>query len=87
MKKEKLFEILGDLDEKDIRAAGEYRKKRKKAWIRWGIPALCAALLLAVLPSLGKRGDEPVSTVGGMFTVKAEYPEPVNPEMDVLYRL
>ena len=68
MKKEKLFEVLGDLDEKEVKAAREYRpsektqsdegyrnvkvKTRRPAWVRWTAIAACVVLLIAAVTGL-----------------------------------
>ena len=60
MKKEDLFEAIGDLDEKDIRMAEKYRVKRS-VW-KWGIVFACAALIIAVIvnsPGLKETSDIP----------------------------
>ncbi len=60
MKKEDLFEAIGDLDEKDIRMAERYKVKRN-GW-KWGIVSACAALVTAVIvssPGLKETADVP----------------------------
>ena len=68
MKKEKLFEVLNDLDEKEVKAAREYRPSEKTqgteeyksvkvktahpAWRRWTAIAVCAVLIIAAFTGL-----------------------------------
>ena len=77
MKKENLFEALGDIDEEKVKAAGEYRKQMKPVGIRRGIAALCAAAVLIVL------------TLSGIFTQKpadtADVNMPSEPEPSVIH--
>ncbi|MBR6472561.1 MAG: serpin family protein [Firmicutes bacterium] len=68
MKKEKLFEVLGDLDEREVKAAREYGpsekvqgteefksvkvKTARPTWKRWIAIAVCAVLLIAAFTRL-----------------------------------
>lgn len=81
MKKEELFETINDINENDIKEAREYTPKKKTSWIKWAIPAICAALPLMIFtnPFSSHTADSPVTA--GMFTVLAEYPEPVGDTM------
>ena len=51
MKKEKLFDIIGDVDEKKVITAGRTMSDRKTirpAWMKWGAMAACLALVVAL---------------------------------------
>ena len=65
MKKEELFEALGDIDEESIKKAGEYTRPKKNI-TRWIAPlALCAAAVFLVvfcLPLITKNGKDPGGT-------------------------
>lgn len=45
MTSEKLYEILGDIDERYVEEAQEYHKVRKPAWLKWGAAAACLCLV------------------------------------------
>ena len=83
MKKEELFEILGDIDEAEVEKAGQYAAKKKAAGIRWGVFAACAAvILLAVFGIPALRNARKGSGSGGVLVVKAAYPEAAAAGMD-----
>jgi predicted amino acid-binding ACT domain protein len=51
MTNEKLYEILGDINEEHIKEAGEYRMvkkpvRQKSAWRKWGSLTACIAVVL-----------------------------------------
>ena len=52
MTNEKLYEVLGDINEKHVKEAREYRKTKKPVWLKWGAMAACLCLVIvgAVLP-------------------------------------
>lgn len=45
MTKEKLYEVLGDINEKYVQEAGAYQKTKKHRRMRWGIIAACLCLI------------------------------------------
>jgi len=47
MTNEKLYEILGDINEKHVEEARGYRKIKKPVWLKWGAMAACLCLVLA----------------------------------------
>ena len=79
MKKEELFEALGDLDAKSVKEAREYTKEKKQLRIRWGLLAACAALVLfaAIGIPILRKGASDGSGTAGVVKVMAAYPEPV----------
>ena len=47
MTNEKLYEVLGDINEKHINEARAYHKAKKPVWIKWGAMAACLCLVIA----------------------------------------
>lgn len=43
-----LYEILGDIDERRVKEAREYRKPKKTIWLKWGPLAACLCLVAVV---------------------------------------
>ncbi len=57
MKKEELFDIIGEVDEQKVAAAGIAMKKtRKPAWVKWGAMAACFAVVVALGVGLFQDG-------------------------------
>lgn len=58
MKKEELFNIIGEVDEQKVAAAGiamNTKKKSRPVWVKWGAMAACLCLVVVgalVVPSL-----------------------------------
>ena len=50
MTNEKLYEILGGINEKRVEEAREYRKAKKPVWLKWGAMAACLCLMLVAFP-------------------------------------
>lgn len=53
MKKEELFNIIGEVDEQKVAAAGmamNTKKKSRPVWLKWGAMAACLCLVVALLP-------------------------------------
>lgn len=46
MTTEELYEILGDIDERCVKEAREYRTSKKRIWRKWGAIAACLCLLV-----------------------------------------
>ena len=46
MTNEKLYEVLGGINEKHISEAGAYRKARKPLWVKWAAIAACLCLMI-----------------------------------------
>jgi len=59
MKKEELFEIMEDIDEKYLEIADTYKiNKKKKNWIKGLAVAACLALIIGfAFGNLNKTGD------------------------------
>ena len=47
MTNEKLYEVLGDINEKHINEARAYHKAKKPGWVKWGAMAACLCLIVA----------------------------------------
>lgn len=45
MTTEELYEILGDIDERCVKEAREYRTSKKRIWRKWGAIAACLCLV------------------------------------------
>lgn len=58
MTNEKLYEVLGGIDEKHVKEAREYRKAKKPIWIKWGAMAACLCLVVAVVLPLIQNNNE-----------------------------
>ena len=67
MKKEKLYETIGDINENYVNEAHMTAKKSRPGWLRWGAMAACLALVVMVatvaMPTMFNNTDTP-STVG-----------------------
>ena len=48
MTNEKLYEILGDINEKNVYEARAYHKAKKPIWAKWGAIAACLVLVCVV---------------------------------------
>lgn len=60
MKNEKLYEVLGDINEKYVKEAREYRNTKKSIWIKWGAMAACLCLMIGlVIPILNNETAAP----------------------------
>ena len=65
MTNEKLYEVLGDINEKHVKEAREYRKTKKPVWLKWGAMAACLCLVVGIaIPVLNPKGgpgqDDPL---------------------------
>ena len=49
MTNEKLYEVLGDINEKHINEARAYHKAKKPGWVKWGAMAACLCLVVAAI--------------------------------------
>ncbi len=86
MKKEDLFELLGEADENSVLNAKQERvRKSRPAWVKWVALAACLVLAIAaVLPHLGNGGASPmqgVKVASGVKWISPVYAEPVAAKM------
>ena len=60
MKKEELFNIIGEVDEQKVAAAGMAmnKKKSRPVWVKWGAMAACLCLVVAVIFPILHRDNE-----------------------------
>lgn len=69
MKKEELFDIIGEVDEEKVKAAGQSLSKKKhshKIWIKWGALAACICIVIvSVISILPKRQPLTVTLSNG----------------------
>ena len=86
MKKEELFETLGNLDPGLVENAGKYQRSRRAAWKKWTATAACAVIIggavLGVMTWRNGREGSAVRYPSGVTTVLAAYPASVARTMD-----
>lgn len=59
MTNEKLYEVLGDINEEYIAKAGECRKRKKAARIKWAVLAACLCLAVGItVPMISHQPDD-----------------------------
>lgn len=80
MTNEKLYEVLGDINEKHVKEAREYRKTRKPAWVKWGAMAACLCLVATGLLSISNWQNSPQD---GQGTTEQVYTLPQAEKMSV----
>ena len=66
MKKEELFNIIGEVDEQKVAAAGmamNTKKKSRPVWLKWGAMAACLCLVICAfaIPRLFEKPDNSAS--------------------------
>ena len=64
MTNEKLYEILGDINEKNVYEARAYHKAKKPIWAKWGAIAACLVLVCVVAIPLFLHNNDSVTTPG-----------------------
>ena len=60
MKKENLFDIIGDVDEQKVATAGRAMAEKKKSrpvWFKWTAMAACLCLMLVAFPMIQNFSD------------------------------
>ena len=76
MKKEKLYETIGDINENYVNEAHMTAKKSRPGWFRWGVMAACLALVVmvatVVMPTMFNNTDTPPAIGDTSPTVSAE---------------
>ena len=81
MRKEDLFEAIEDIDPDSVNKARLFRKRRRPLWAAAAAVAACAALIIGtiggVITMRQKAAGSSVTTMSGITTVRAAYPEPV----------
>ena len=64
MTNEKLYEVLGDINEKHVYEARAYHKAKKPIWAKWGAIAACLVLVCVVAIPLLLHNNDSVTTPG-----------------------
>ena len=64
MTNEKLYEVLGDINEKHVYEARAYHKAKKPIWAKWGAIAACLVLVCVVAIPLFLHNNDSVTTPG-----------------------
>ena len=72
MTNEKLYEVLGDINENHINEARAYHKAKKPGWVKWGAMAACLTVVLfttfSVLPNyFRQQGTTPPDNPNGVI--------------------
>ena len=86
MKKEELFEVLGNLEPGMVEKARSDRHPRRGVWKKWTAAAACAVIIggavLGVATWRNGREGSAVRYPSGVTTVLAAYPASVERTMD-----
>lgn len=64
MTNEKLYEVLGDINEKYVSDARAYQKAKKPGWVKWGAIAACLVLVCVAAIPLFLHNNDSVTTPG-----------------------
>lgn len=64
MTNEKLYEVLGDINEKYVSEARVYQKAKKSIWAKWGAVAACLVLVCVAATPLFLHNNDSVTTPG-----------------------
>lgn len=64
MTNEKLYEVLGDINEKYVSEARVYQKAKKPIWAKWGAVAACLVLVCVAATPLFLHNNDSVTTLG-----------------------
>ena len=75
MKKEDLFEAIGEIDGQSVQRAENYRAARKPAWVRWAALAACIALLVGAFAAVPLLKNGTGGFGFGVTAVRANYPK------------
>ena len=62
---ERLYEAIGELDEKYVKDAREFKKNRRSAWLKWGAVAACLCVVVSGFVVLGLRDMRNYTMTGG----------------------
>ena len=91
MTNEKLYEILGDINEKHINEARAYHKAKKPGWVKWGAMAACFCLVVGLAIPMLNNDYSDQNPHSGLQSVKnpvynvVEYTVPASYEPADLY--
>ena len=76
MKKEELFNIIGEVNEQKVAAAGmamNTKKKSRPVWVKWGAMAACLVLVVAATVSLPMLSDNENTTPTTEYQYESGY--------------
>ena len=79
MTNEKLYEVLGDINEKHINEARAYHKAKKPGWVKWGAMAACLCLVVVGALTIPDLQDN----LSGQGTMEQAYTLPQAETMSV----
>lgn len=91
MTNEKLYEVLGDINEKHINEARAYHKAKKPGWVKWGAMAACLCLVVGLAIPMLNNDYSDQNPHSGLQSVKnpvynvVEYTVPASYEPADLY--
>lgn len=91
MTNEKLYEVLGDINEKHINEARAYQKAKKPGWVKWGAMAACLCLVVGLAIPMLNNDYSDQNPHSGLQSVKnpvynvVEYTVPASYEPADLY--
>ena len=91
MTNEKLYEVLGDINEKHINEARAYHKAKKPGWVKWGAMAACFCLVVGLAIPMLNNDYSDQNPHSGLQSVKnpvynvVEYTVPASYEPADLY--
>ncbi len=86
MTNEKLYEVLGNINEKYVKEAKEYRKTKKPIWFKWGAMAAClcfAVFGIFAIQHLGATPSTAIEQPGSSDLVVNEVDNVTQLDMDV----
>ena len=79
MKKEELFNIIGDVDEQKVATAGKAmntQKKSRPSWLKWGTIAACLCVIISIsVITLYKNDQDPPSAGAYLEVINVELVE------------
>ena len=76
MTNEKLYEALGNINEKHVYEARAYHKAKKPGWVKWGAIAACLVLVCVAAISLFLHNNDSVATPGIADAAGSRFPVP-----------
>lgn len=82
MKKEELFEALGEINPDTVNKARTYHGPKKSVWMRWIAVAACAAIVVGAIYGVPVLRNQSAGNANGAYprgvlAVVPKYPEPV----------
>jgi len=83
MTNEKLYEVLGDINEKHVKEAREYHKAKKPVWLKWGSMAACVCLVVGLAIPMLMNSNPASNPAGGPAPggIPGNLPDNIDPIM------